>query len=85
LGDLESARAGELGVVVEFTMPFGRTVTEAGEVSFPSEFNITDGAISLLGNDDFCLPCKLGFVITAVVVFFAVHEHDNVGILLDGT
>ena len=51
-GVSEPAWTGELGVVVEFAVAFGSAITESGEVGFPSEFYITDGAISLLGNDD---------------------------------
>ena len=46
------------------------------------EMELSDGAIALLGDDDFGAALEFGIVL--LVDLFAEDEHDNVGILLDG-
>ncbi len=43
----EPARRGELTIVIELTVMVGSAVGEAGEVRFPGQIDITDGAITL--------------------------------------
>lgn len=38
-------------VVVELGMALGSAIAEASEVLFPSEFDIANGTVTLLGND----------------------------------
>ena len=80
---LETTGTGEFGVVIEFAMAIGSPVAEFGEVGFPSQVHIANGAISLFGDNDFSLTGVLGTVIAAVVILFAVDKHDNIRILLD--
>src|ERR1700730_5058096 len=43
---------------------------------------LADGAITLLGDDDFGTAFEVGIVL--LVDFFAEDKHNNVGVLLDG-
>jgi len=80
---LESAGAGELRVIVEFVVPFRGSIAEPGKIGFPSQFNITNRAVTLFCNDDFGLAGELSLFITSVVILFAMHKHDDVSILFD--
>ena len=60
-------------------------VHEPGEVVLPEQFDVADGAVALLGDDDLRLPLDpLPVLVGRLVILLAVHEHHDVCVLLDG-
>ena len=68
---------------IEFLVPLRSFIEESCVLPFPNEFDLADGSITLLGDDDFGHSLELIAIFPAVIVSFAVHEHDDVGILFD--
>jgi hypothetical protein len=62
---------------------FWSFVEKSSELPFPYELYFTDRTISLFRADDFRLPLILFGSFASVIVAFTVHEHNDVGILLD--
>src|SRR3954447_13295368 len=86
LGPLEAGRGiNHLAVVVlvEFLQPLGHRVLEAGKVSEPFKLNFAHGTVALLGDDELCLALMLLAVLAALVVFLAMYEQHDVGVLLN--
>ena len=80
---LISAGSREIAVATKLFVAFGSFVEESRELPFPDKLDFTDRTISLFRDDDFRLPLVLFGPFTSVIVPFSVHEHNDVGILLD--
>ncbi len=59
-------------------------IDEAGEFLPPNEFHVTDRTIALLRDNNLSLSGKLFAFVTGPVIFLAVDEHHDIGVLFNG-